>query len=109
MVKALSSMASRASGDHMAQLLYRPGQRRHLFAVRQLLQDPRDEDCYVAGPLAGVYSSSDPEDVRIEAARDSSVRPPYAAVHEHYIVSPSVCSPASLRKIPLDFGLTLRA
>jgi hypothetical protein len=103
MVKALSSMASRASGDHMAQLLYRPGQRRHLFAVRQLLQDPRDEDCYVAGPLAGVYSSSDPEDVRIEAARDSSVRPPYAvvhvtgfrvwvtepsaAVHEHYIVS----------------------
>jgi hypothetical protein len=87
MVKALSSMASRASGDHMAKLLYRPGQRRHLFAVRQLLQDPRDEDCYVAGPLAGVYSSSDPEDVRIEAARDSSVRPPYAAVHEHYIVS----------------------
>jgi hypothetical protein len=74
-------MASRASGDHMAQLLYKPGQRRHLFAVRQLLQDPRDEDCYVAGPLAGVYSSSDPEDVRIQAARDSSVRPPYAVVH----------------------------
>ena len=65
----------------MAQLLYKPGQRRQLFAVRRLLTDPQDENCYVAGPLVAVYSSTDPEDVRLHASQDATLRPPYAVVH----------------------------
>jgi hypothetical protein len=38
----------------MAELIYKAGQRRHLFAVRHLLPDPNDEKCYVAGPLVAV-------------------------------------------------------
>ena len=65
----------------MAQLVYKPGQRRHLFVVRQLLPDPNDQDCYVAGPLVAVYSSADPMDV-IRQVRDGTlVFPPYAVVH----------------------------
>jgi hypothetical protein len=65
----------------MAQLVYRAGQRRHLFAVRHLLPDPNDQDCYVAGPLVAVYSSTDSSDVIRQARRDGLVFPPYAVVH----------------------------
>ena len=65
----------------MAQLVYKSGQRKHLFAVRHLLPDPNDEDCYVAGPLVAVYSSTNSTDVIRQARRDSLVFPPYAVVH----------------------------
>ena len=65
----------------MAQLVYKPGQRRHLFAVRHLLPDPNDEHCYVAGPLVAVYTSTDPTDVTREANQEGLVVPPYAVVH----------------------------
>ena len=65
----------------MAQLVYKSGQRRHLFAVRHLLPDANDDDCYVAGPLAAVYSSTDSMDVIRQAQRESLVVPPYAVVH----------------------------
>ncbi len=65
----------------MAQLIYKAGQRRHLFAVRHLLPDPNDDDCYVAGPLVAVYSATDPQDVIRQARRESLVFPPYAVVH----------------------------
>ncbi len=65
----------------MAQLVYRTGQRRHLFAVRHLAPDPNDDDCYVAGDLAAVYSSTDAADVSRQASVDGLVSPPYAVVH----------------------------
>jgi len=65
----------------MAQLVYKAGQRRHLFAVRHLLPDPNDEDCYVAGPLVAVYSSTKFMDVIRQARRASLVFPPFAVVH----------------------------
>ena len=65
----------------MAQLVYRTGQRRHLFAVRHLLPDPHDEGCYVAGPLVAVYSSTSSKDVARQARREGFVFPPYAVVH----------------------------
>jgi len=65
----------------MAQLVYRTGQRRHLFAVRHLLPDPNNEDCYVAGPLVAVYSSTSSKDVARQARREGFVFPPYAVVH----------------------------
>jgi hypothetical protein len=65
----------------MAQLVYKPGQRRHLFAVRHLLPDPNDEGCYVAGDLAAVYSSTDFTDVSRKARADGRVFPPYVVVH----------------------------
>jgi hypothetical protein len=65
----------------MAQLVYKSGQRRHLFAVRHLASDPNDEDCYVAGPLVAVYSSTSSKDVMRQARRESLVVPPYAVVH----------------------------
>jgi hypothetical protein len=64
----------------MANLVYKPGQRKHLFAVRQLLPDPNNEDCYVAGPLVAVYSSSDPTDVIRQARGEDLVVPPYVVV-----------------------------
>jgi len=65
----------------MAQLVYKSGQRRHLFAVRHLLPDPNDKDCYVAGPLVAVYSSTSSTDVIRQARRESLVFPPFAVVH----------------------------
>jgi hypothetical protein len=65
----------------MANLVYKPGQRRHLFAVRQLLPDPNDEDAYVAGPLVAVYSSTNPTDVIRQARQERLVFPPYVVVH----------------------------
>ena len=65
----------------MAELVYKAGQRRHLFAVRHLLPDPNDEHCYVAGPIAAVYSSTSPRDVIREARRGGLVFPPYAVTH----------------------------
>ena len=65
----------------MAQLVYKPGQRRHLFAVRHLVPDPADDNSYIAGPLAGVYSSTDVTDVSRQATLDGLVTPPYAVVH----------------------------
>jgi hypothetical protein len=65
----------------VAQLVYKAGQRRHLFAVRRLVADPNDDNCYVAGPLAGVYSSTDVTDVSRQARVDGLVSPPYAVVH----------------------------
>ena len=65
----------------MAQLVYRTGQRRHLFAVRHLAPDPNDKNCYVAGDLAAVYSSTDAADVSRQASLDGLVSPPYAVVH----------------------------
>jgi len=65
----------------VAQLVYKAGQRRHLFAVRHLVPDPKDFNCYVAGPLAAVYSSTDVTDVSRQARVDGLVFPPYAVVH----------------------------
>jgi len=65
----------------MAQLLYKHGQRRHLFAVRHLLADPRDEHGYRAGPLVAVYGSTDSMGVIRQVRRDGLVFPPYAVVH----------------------------
>ena len=65
----------------MAQLVYKPGQRRHLFAVRRLAPDPNDEDCYVAGDLVAVYGSTDATDVSRRARNDGLVSPPYTVVH----------------------------
>ena len=65
----------------MAQLVYKSGQRRHLFAVRHLRPDPNAEDCYVAGPLVGVYSGTSSSDVIRQARLESLVFPPYAVVH----------------------------
>jgi hypothetical protein len=65
----------------MAQLVYKAGQRRHLFAVRQLAPDPNDDDCYVAGDLVAVYSSTDATDVGRQARLKGLVIPPYAVVH----------------------------
>ena len=65
----------------MAQLVYKAGQRRHLFAVRHLLPDPDNEDCYVAGPLVAVYQAADSADVIRQTRRGSLVFPPYAVVH----------------------------
>ena len=42
----------------MAQLVYKPGQRRHLVAVRHLPPAPNDAHCYVAGSLVGIYTST---------------------------------------------------
>jgi len=63
----------------MANLVYKHGQRKHLFAVRQLLPDPNAEDSYVAGPLVAVYSSTNPTEVIRQARR--LVSPPYTVVH----------------------------
>jgi len=65
----------------MAQLVYKSGRRRHLFAVRHLLPDPSDKDCYIAGPLVAVYSSTNFMDVIRQVGRESLVFPPYALVH----------------------------
>jgi hypothetical protein len=65
----------------MAQLVYKSGQRRHLFAVRRLVADPNDDDCYAAGDLIAVYSSTDATDVSRKARLDGLVLPPYAVVH----------------------------
>ena len=65
----------------MAELIYKVGQRRHLFAVRHLLADPNDENCYMAGPLVGVYASSSAKDVIRQARREALVFPPYVVVH----------------------------
>ena len=65
----------------MAQLVYKTGQRRHLFAVRHLVPDPNDEDSYVAGDLVAVYSSTDATDVSRQVRLDGLVFPPYAVVH----------------------------
>ena len=65
----------------MAQLVYKPGQRKHLFAVRRLLPDPNDADNYVAGPLVAVYTSTDPTDASRQAHEDGLVSAPYAVVH----------------------------
>ena len=65
----------------MAQLVYKVGQRRHLFAVRHLAPDPNDEDCYVAGDLVAVYSSTEATDVIRQARLHGLVFPPYAVVH----------------------------
>jgi hypothetical protein len=65
----------------MAQLVYKPAQRRHLFAVRRLAPDPNDDDSYIAGPLVGVYSSTDAKGVIRQVRREGLVLPPYAVVH----------------------------
>jgi hypothetical protein len=65
----------------MAQLIYKPGQRRHLFAVRGLNPDPNDEQCYIAGRLAAVYTSTSSEDVIRQVRREDLVVPPFAVVH----------------------------
>jgi len=65
----------------VAQLVYKAGQRRHLFAVRHLVPDPKDPDCYVAGRLAAVYSSTGVTDVRRQARLDGLVSLPFAVVH----------------------------
>jgi hypothetical protein len=49
--------------------------------VRHLLPDPNDENCYVAGPLVAVYSSTSSMDVIRQVRRESLVLPPYAVVH----------------------------
>ncbi len=64
----------------MAELVYKPGQRRHLFAVRRLLPDPNDEHGYIAGHLAAVYTSADPTDVSRQAHHEGLVLPPFAVV-----------------------------
>jgi hypothetical protein len=65
----------------MAQLIYRPGRRRHLFAVRRLVTHPEDEDCYVAGELVAVYRSTDAMEVSRQAREEGLVSPPYVVVH----------------------------
>jgi hypothetical protein len=65
----------------MPQLVYKPGQRRHLFAVRQLVADPKDEDSYVAGRLVAVYASNDAESVIRQVCDEDLVPPPYAVIH----------------------------
>ena len=65
----------------MAQLVYKTGQRRHLYAVRQLVPHPDDDDSYVAGDLAAVYRSTDAAEVNRQARLDGLVSPPYAVVH----------------------------
>jgi hypothetical protein len=65
----------------MAQLVYKTGQRKHLFAVRQLAPDPKDENCYMAGDLVAVYSSTDATDVIRQARLKDSVPPPFVVVH----------------------------
>jgi hypothetical protein len=77
----LEQAANSMGGDLMAELVYRPGQRRHLFAVRHLLPDPDDKDCYVAGALVAVYTATDPMDVSRQANQEAQVVPPYAVVH----------------------------
>ena len=65
----------------MPELVYKPGQRRHLFAVRRLVPDPDDADGYVAGPLVAVYASNDAKEVIRQAREDDLVPPPFAVVH----------------------------
>ena len=65
----------------MAQLVYKSGQRSQLFAVRQLVHHPDDEDCYVAGDLVAVYRSTSARKVSRQARREARVVPPYAVVH----------------------------
>jgi hypothetical protein len=65
----------------MAQLVYKPGQRKHLYAVRRLLPDPDDADQYVAGPLLAVYTSADPAEVTRQACERGLATPPFAVVH----------------------------
>jgi hypothetical protein len=65
----------------MAQLVYKAGQRKHLFAVRHLLPDPNDQDRYLAGPIVAVYSSTDAMDVIRQVRRDSLVFPPFIVAH----------------------------
>jgi len=65
----------------MAQLVYKPGQRRHLFAVRRLVPDPANEECYVAGQLVAVYTSTSSQDVVAEVRRQDLALPPFAVVH----------------------------
>jgi len=65
----------------MAQLIYKPGQRRHLFAVRRLLPDPASEESYVAGTLAAVYTSTSSDGVVAEVRSGELVSPPFAVVH----------------------------
>ncbi len=65
----------------MAQLVYKAGQRRHLFVVRRLVPDPNDDDCYLAGDLVAVYSSTDATDVIRQARLKGLVVPPYVVVH----------------------------
>ena len=65
----------------MARLIYKPGQRRHVFAVRRLVPDPANEECYVAGHLVAVYTSTSSEEVVAEVCRQELVLPPFAVVH----------------------------
>ncbi len=65
----------------MAQLVYKPGQRKHLYAVRRLLPDPGDAHHYLPGPLVAVYTSTDPTDASRQAQEDGMVSAPYAVVH----------------------------
>src|SRR5262245_54237073 len=65
----------------MAQLVYKPGQRKHLYAVRRLVPDPHDQNHYLAGPLVAVYTSTDPTDASLHARQKGLVSPPYAVVH----------------------------
>ena len=65
----------------MAQLVYRTGQRRHLFAVRHLVPNLDQENSYVAGDLVAVYAATDATDVSNRARKDGLVWPPYAVVH----------------------------
>jgi hypothetical protein len=65
----------------MAQLVYKPGQRKHLYAVRRLRPDPSDAHHYLAGPLVAVYTSTDPSDAGRQAHEDGLVSAPYAVVH----------------------------
>lgn len=74
-------MSTRDMEAIVAQLIYKPGQRRHLFAVRHLIPDPSDDECYVAGPLVGVYNSTSSSDVIRQVRRDRLVFPPYAVAH----------------------------
>ena len=65
----------------MAQLVYKSGQRSQLFAVRQLVPHPEDENCFVAGDLVAVYRSTSATNVSRQARREGRVVPPYAVVH----------------------------
>lgn len=65
----------------MAQLIYKPGRRRHLFAVRHLVPDPGSEESYVAGHLVAVYASTSSEEVVAEVRRQELAVPPFAVIH----------------------------
>jgi hypothetical protein len=66
----------------MAQLVYKVASPD--ACSRGATSAPRSErrDCYVAGPLVAVYSSTDSMDVIRQVSRGSLVFPPYAVVHD---------------------------